>query len=45
MDIGNRAVIPPERLIHFSADKIDINGCTLDGEHTLHATLYTTCQI
>ena len=48
MDIGNRAVIlphsAPERLIHSSADKIDINDCTLDGKHTLHATLYTTWQ-
>ena len=46
--IGNRAVIPPhsapERLIHSSADKIDINDCTLDGKHTLHATLYTAWQ-
>ena len=43
MDLGNRAVIPPhsapERLIHFSAYIIDINDCTLDGKHTLHATL------
>ena len=35
MDLGGRAVIPPhpapERLIHSSADKIDINDCTLDG--------------
>ena len=35
IDIGNRAVIPPhsapERLIHSSADKIDINDCILDG--------------
>ena len=49
MDLGNRAVIPPrsapERLIHSSADKMDINDCTLDGKHTLHATLYTTWQI
>ena len=49
MDLGNRAVIPPhsapERLIHFPAYKIDINDCTLDGKHTLHATLYTTWQI
>ena len=49
MDIGNRAVIPPhsarERLIHSSADKIDINDCTLDGKHTLNATLYTTWQV
>ena len=49
MDIGNRAVIPPhsapERLIHSSADKIVINDCTLDGKHTLHATLYTTWQL
>ena len=49
MDLGNKAVIPlhsaPERLIHFSAYKIDINDCTLDGKHTLHATLYTTWQI
>ena len=49
MDLGNRAVIQPhsapERLIHPSADKIDINDCTLDGKHTLHATLYTTWQI
>ena len=48
IDIGNRAVIlphsAPERLIHSSADKIDINDCTLDGKHTLHATLYTTWQ-
>ena len=43
MDLGN--MIPPhltpERLIHSSADTIDINDCTLDGKHTLHATLYT----
>ena len=49
MDIGNRAVILPHSapagLIHSSADKIDINDCTLDGKHTLYATLYTTCQI
>ena len=48
MDLGNRAVVPPhsapERFIHSSADKIDINDCTLDGKHTLHATLYTTWQ-
>ena len=48
MDIGNTAVIPthsaPERLIHSSADKIDINDCTLDGKHTLHATLYISWQ-
>ncbi len=48
IDIGNRAVIPPHsapaRLIHSSANKIDINDCTLDGKHTLHATLYTTWQ-
>ena len=48
-DIGNRAVIPPhsapERLIHSSADTIDINDCTLDWKYTLHATLYTTWQI
>ena len=48
MDLDNRAVIPPhsapERLIHSSADKIDINDCTLDGKHTLHAALYTTWQ-
>ena len=49
IDFGNRAVIPPhsapEGLIHSSADKIDINDGTLDGKHTLHATLYTTWQI
>ena len=49
MDIGNVAVIPahsaPERLIHSSADKIDINDCPLDGKHTLHVTLYTIWQI
>ena len=43
------AVIPPhlapERIIHSSADKIDINDCTRDGKHTLHATLYTTWQL
>ena len=49
MDIGKRAVIPlysaPERLLNSSADKIVINDCTLDGKHTLHATLNTTWQI
>ncbi len=48
MDIGNRAVVlphsAPARLIHSSADRIDINDRTLDGKHTLHATLYTTWQ-
>ena len=48
MDLGNRAVIPPHlapgRLIHFSADTIDIDDGTLDGKHTLHATLYRTWQ-
>ena len=49
MDIGKRAVIPlhsaPERLFNSSADKIFINDCTLDGIHTLHATLNTTWHI
>ena len=43
MDLANRAVIRPHlapgRLIHFSADNSDINDGTLDGKHTLHATL------
>ena len=46
MDLANRAVSPPYlapgRLINFSADNIDINDGTLDGKHTLHATLYNT---
>ena len=45
MDIGNRAVIPPhsapERLIHSSADKIDINDGTLDGKHSIYFTCHT----
>ena len=48
MDLVNRAVIPPQlatgRLMHFSVDNIDINDGTLDGKHTLHATLYKTWQ-
>ena len=48
MDLGNRAVNPthlaPGRLVHFSADNIDINDGTLDGKHTLHGTPHTTSQ-
>ena len=47
-DLGNGAVIPPHlapgRLIHSSADNIDINDGTLDGKHTLHVKQYATLQ-
>ena len=44
MNTENGTVIPVNlaegRLIHFTADNIDINEGTLDGQNTFHATQY-----
>ena len=32
------------RFTHFTADNIDINECTLDGQNSFHATQYAAWQ-
>lgn len=48
MDADSGSVIPTNlaegRFIHFSADNIDINEGTLDGQNTFHATQYAAWQ-
>ena len=48
MDSESGTIIPSNlndgRLIHFSADKIDINESTLDGQNKCHATQYAAWQ-
>ncbi|KAL2094651.1 hypothetical protein ACEWY4_009370 [Coilia grayii] len=48
MDKETGAIIPANlvqgRFIHFSADNIDINEGTLDGQNTFHATQYAAWQ-
>ena len=48
MHAENGTVIPPNlvagRLTHFTADNIDINECTLDGQNSFHATQYAAWQ-
>ena len=48
MNTENGTVIPVNvaegRFIHFTADNIDINEGTLDGQNTFHATQYAAWQ-
>ena len=48
MNKDHGAVIPPnltpDRFVHFTADNIDINDCTLDGKNTFHATQVAAWQ-
>ena len=48
MNATSGTVIPVKlaegRFIHFTADNIDINKATLDGQNTFHATQYTAWQ-
>ena len=48
MNTENGAVTPVNlaegRIIHFTADNIDINEGTLDGQNTFHATQYAAWQ-
>jgi len=44
----SEAVLPPNlvrnRFVHFSADNIDINECSLDGKNSFHATQVAAWQ-